>query len=97
MDPRDFFKTIGFIADILVAFSLAFDLFLKIPPSRKTTNNSGICTHLGGNMSKRGTAREKIKIWFEAHRCIVFSKKGAFMQTLPEKLLFFSSKRARSP
>ena len=40
-------RTIGFIADILVNFPLASDLFLKKAPSRKITNNLGIYTHLG--------------------------------------------------
>ena len=46
----EFLRIIGFIADILVTFPLAFDLFLKIPPSRKITNKFGIYTCLGGDM-----------------------------------------------
>ena len=55
-----FFRIIGFIADILVTFPQASDLFLKKAPTRKITNNIGIYTHLGGNMSGVGTARGKI-------------------------------------
>ena len=71
----NFLRIIRFIADILVTFPLASDLFLKIPPSRKITNNSGIYTYWGGNMSREGTARGKINNFSEAPRCIVFSKK----------------------
>ena len=71
----NFLRIIRFIADILVTFPLASDLFLKILPSRKITNNSGIYTYWGGNMSREGTARGKINNFSEAPRCIVFSKK----------------------
>ena len=71
----DFLRIIEFIADILVPFPLASDRFLRIPPSRKITNNSGIYTYWGGNMSREGTARGKINNFSEAPRCIVFSKK----------------------
>ena len=71
----DFLRIIEFIADILVTFPLASDLFLTIPPSRKITNNSGIYTYWGGNMSRGGTAREKMNDFFAAPRCVVFSTK----------------------
>ena len=48
--------------------------FPEPPPSRKITNDSGIYTYWGGNMSREGTAREKINNFSEAPRCIVFSK-----------------------
>ena len=70
--------------------SLASDPFLKIPPSRKITNNSSIYTYLGGNMSRGGTARGKINNFFEAPRCIVFSKKkGHSCIHFLEKYWFF--------
>ena len=90
MDPRNFFRTVGLIVDILVTFPLAFDLFLKKPPSREITNNSGIYTHLGGNTSQGGTVRGKTNIFSEAPRCIVFSKKGGHSYNhFLEKYSFF--------
>ena len=94
----NFFRIIGFIADILVTFPLASDLFLKKPPSRKITNNSGICPHLGGNISGGRTAREKIIIFFEVPRCIVCSqKKGHSFIHFRGRYWFFFKKMAVVP
>ena len=43
-------RIIEFIADILVNFPLASDLFLKKPPSRKITNIFGIYPLMEGHM-----------------------------------------------
>ena len=66
---------IGFIADILVTFPLAFHRFLKIPPFFKITDNFGICPHSRGKMLMRGTARGKMNKFLRLLRCIVLSKK----------------------
>ena len=94
----NFSRIIGLIPDILVIFPLASDLFLKIPPSRKITNNYEICTHLGGNMSRGGTARGKINNFFEAPRCNVFSKKrGIDIITFGEKVFILGKNHCEGP
>ena len=88
---ENFLRIIGFIADNLSNFPPASDLFLKKAPSRKITNNLGIYTHLGGNMSGEGTARGKINIFLKLLDVLSFKKKrGIHASTSWENTDFFS-------
>ena len=74
-DPRASGSINGLIADILVIFSPAFDLFLRIPPFFKITEISGVCPHSGGNIFRRGTARRKMNKYLRPSQGIVFPQK----------------------
>ena len=82
---------IGFIADILVTFPLAFHLFLKIAPLFKITDISGICSLSWGKMLVRGTARGKMNQILRPSQDIVFPQKMGH----PLDYLLWSSRKMR--
>ena len=92
-----FFRIVGLIVDILVTFPLAFDLFLKNPPSAGITDNSEIYTHLGGNMSRGGPPGENNYVFLKPFDVFSFQKTGAFIHPLPGKILIFFQKNGGSP
>ena len=72
--------------------------FKNNPKMSKITNISGIFSHIGGNMSRRGTARDKILFFSRPHRSHVLSKKrGTHTTTFQKKVFTLRKKLCEGP
>ena len=76
-----------------VLFPWRSSLFKNNPQMSQIANNSGISSHIGGNISRRGTARDKLLIFHVPIDLMYFQKKGGTnATTFWEKVFIFRKK-----